>query len=472
VDQAALERLSSLSRKKQMTWTHEHNCAGASAAQHAIAGVTNSAVRNAVMLTLEWICLFWVGEMRLFRAWLGRGAVVAICLCMWLFGQSQAQGVSPTSVKSSHRAVAVTQAGDAVLRDDGRVIGFSNKTGEGKEPVFIEGLADIVDVVGESEDGLGPSWPRSSAYWIALRGDGMVLQWGGHCVDEGIYDCRFARARIVPGLRSVIAIASARGTHLAIDGDGHVWGWGLDHDGLITGQKGERDPSGRQIPRMIKSPIQIPVPVPLKAVTVGFPHSIGIDREGNVWLWGGEGQPEYQPERSEVSTHDNFIARKVLGIPPAQSAAADGRTFVVTDAGELWSWGITKLDAAPPNGTRVPHKVEGLCAVKSVSSGSAMAATVCKDGALYKMVFPSTPSISGDQSCETCSPITDEHWDREPLMKDVEVLHLAFFPSNAAVSMIDRSGAVYFGHFSGPRVFLPPGERFVGPVNIDPQGRK
>ena len=403
-----------------------------------------------------------------------RGAVLAVCLCLSPSARSEAQVIAkPVPMAVNHRAVAVTEAGDAVLRDDGRVVGFINRAAEGEDPVFIEGLADIIDVAGASEDGLGPHWPRGSAYWIALRRDGVVMQWDGHCAEEGIYNCSFSRATVVPGLRNVISIVSTGGTHLAIDSEGQAWGWGLDHDGLITGQRGERDPSGRQIPRLIKSPIRIPVPVPLKAVAVGFPHSIGIDRTGDVWLWGGNDQSQFLPERSEASTNGKFVARKVLGIPPAQSAVADGRTFVVTDTGELWSWGITKFEPMPPSGTHVPHKIEGICRVKYVSSGSSMVAAVCEDGAVYKMIFPGMSSLSGEKSCETCGRfITEERWDREQSVKDVEALHLAFFPSNAAVSMIDRSGSVYLGPSFGPGVFLPARERIIGPVNIDPRGSK
>ncbi|MBR0872977.1 hypothetical protein JQ633_21655 [Bradyrhizobium tropiciagri] len=375
---------------------------------------------------------------------------------------------TPALISAPHRAVAITEAGDAVLRDDGRVIGFRNQTGEAKEPVFIAGLDDIVDVAGSPEDGLGPRWPRGNAYWIALRRDGIVLQWDGHCAKEGIHNCSFSPASVVPGLRNVVTIASSRGTHLAVDSDGRAWGWGVDSQGLITTQKVERDRSGRLTRRLIKSPVRIPVPAPLKAITVGFPHSIGIDRTGNVWLWGGIDKPDFQPERSDLVVDDKFIARKVLGIPPALSATAEGPTFVVTDGGELWSWGTRNIASASPTSTREPHKIEGICQVKSVSSASSMVAAVCEDGTVYKMIFPGAPVYD----CESCGKVVAaERWEVAPQVKDIKVLHLAY-PSNSAVSMIDHFGSTFLAPSFGPGVFLPPRDKIIGPVNIDPQVRK
>jgi len=262
--------------------------------------------------------------MRRVRQALLWGFIASSCVCVLLLARAGAQvATKPVTRLVGHRAIAITASGDAVLRDDGRVIGFNNRNKEAEGPIFIRGLRGIIDVAGASEDGLGPNWPKGSAYWIALRRSGEVLQWNGHCSDEGIYSCSFSRATVVPLPRKVAVIASAGGTHLAIDSEGQAWGWGLDHDGLITGQKGERDPSGRLIPRLIERPIKIPLSAPLKYIAIGFPHSIGIDRKGTVWLWGAHNDQNFLPKDTETYTNGKFVARKVLNIPPVQSAVAD-----------------------------------------------------------------------------------------------------------------------------------------------------
>src|ERR1700760_3743445 len=137
--------------------------------------------------------------MRRFEVWLNREIWIVICVGLAFLETSGAQDLISLSHRlppTNHRAIAITDGGEAVLRDDGQVIAFRN---DAKDPVVIKGLTNIVDVAGNS-GGLGPNWPQGSAYWIALRRDGVVLQWDGHCATDGIDNCRYSAATVVPAL--------------------------------------------------------------------------------------------------------------------------------------------------------------------------------------------------------------------------------------------------------------------------------
>jgi hypothetical protein len=111
------------------------------------------------------------------------------------------------------------KAGEVVLRDDGRVIGFEDRDIDpGSKPVFVEGLTDIVDVSG---DAAGFAFGNQEAAWIALRRDGTVYQWNASVSCQG-----FCQPVPVPGLANIVSISSLSGTHLAVDRGGQLWGGG------------------------------------------------------------------------------------------------------------------------------------------------------------------------------------------------------------------------------------------------------
>ena len=52
---------------------------------------------------------------------------------------------APKQPASRHRAIAITQDGYAVLRDDGRVVAFANKGGDtGTDPVLVGRSGKII----------------------------------------------------------------------------------------------------------------------------------------------------------------------------------------------------------------------------------------------------------------------------------------------------------------------------------------
>lgn len=367
---------------------------------------------------------------------------------------------------ASARAVVVTPAGEMVLRDDGRVVGFRNMRNLGADPVFIAGLADIVDVAGEAT-AQGGDW-ENEVSWIALRRDGAVLQWTGRCA-SGANDCSYSKAAVVSGLRNIVAISSSNMTHLALDRDGQAWGWGGDGLGWITGRtEASRRSSASPF---IEAPVKIPLPVPLKAVALGVPHATGIDRTGAVWIWGGADIPELLPEQAEIVRRGAFVARKVLGLPPARAAVAGDQTFVVSETDELWSWGLVSLYTRPPSfyGTRAPQRVDGLCRVRSVAANTVDVAAVCEDGSVHRMLLPGNYMPFDPKSCVSCRPrIEDGQWQLEPGVKDIAVLRMARIAGNFAIAMIDRSGAVFLSPFASNGQFLARPENIVGPVNINP----
>jgi hypothetical protein len=240
---------------------------------------------------------------------------------------------------NSHRALMIASAAKVILRDDGRVVLFHEPNFRQK-PVLLENAENIVAIAGDTSG-------------LALRNDGTVLSWSGKCTNEEQPVCTYPAAKVIPKLRPTIAIASNGATHLAVLGDGSVWGWGNDWRGLISGLTPVVYKS-----RMVGTPQKLPFPVPITAVSVGDLQGMAIDRERHVWTWASLSSPTLRGIGEEVSHPSGFSAVKVANIPPAKQVAAGIYSTMLTPEGEVWIWGESLLNQIR-RGSPAPKRVEG-----------------------------------------------------------------------------------------------------------------
>lgn len=266
-----------------------------------------------------------------------------------------------------------------VVRDDGRVVSYWDVTGV-KGPRIIPGLENIVATTAR----------------LALRKDGVVLMWEPKCgrnpdhpEDVEHEFCEFPSARPVTGLSKIVAISESSGAYLALDRDGAVWGWGDDSDGLISGKPAVPQPFGKPFKhRLVEAPTRIPLPAPMKAISASIALGGAIDREGHTWIWGGGKFPELQAPGEDFPGPNGFVARRVIGIPPAQSIDF---THVVTQTGEAWRWGISRVNGV--RGSVIPSRVAGLTNVVALSYADFFTALLDSNGVvLFIGVAPDTRS--------------------------------------------------------------------------------
>jgi hypothetical protein len=234
---------------------------------------------------------------------------------------------------------------------------------------------------------------------------------------------------------------------------------------LITGEQGKRGTGSR----LIKDPVRIPVPTPLKSIVAGLPFSIGIDRAGSVWMWGASTDARFLPEQSDLVGDGQFAARKVFGIPPAKTVAGLGRTYVVTEQGELRIWGITQPSGAKnPSGSRVPHRVQGICPVESVSASSDVVFAICQDGRVYRDIVPGYRAPSGKPCRFTfCTDIAEvDEWKELLHLKDIRTLLVT--TAAYEIALINQHGFAYRGRLDGTEFVLEPSYRLEGPLDLEP----
>jgi alpha-tubulin suppressor-like RCC1 family protein/PKD repeat protein len=179
----------------------------------------------------------------------------------------------------------------------------------------IPGLSGIVDVA--VSEGVG------SEFTLALDRTGHVFVFGDNVQGElGNGTPQFPLSTSTPtevaGLDGVIQVAAGGAFALAMKRDGTVWAWGAASFGVL-GIGGVTSGNG-----VVAVPSQVAFSAATEIVQIaaGFQHSLAIDSDGNVWVWGEDslgalgtgvvGQNQLTPVKINLTT-------TCPGLPPPPS---------------------------------------------------------------------------------------------------------------------------------------------------------
>ncbi len=164
--------------------------------------------------------------------------------------------------------------------EDGTVYGWGRNSsgqlglGDGDDrdsPAAVAGLTGITHIA--------PGWRHT----IALRDDGTVWGWGSNIdsalglgPDEwGIGEYRREPVQ-VPGLSSITQVAAGDAHGLALAGDGTVYSWGRNFNGVL----GVGDRESRY------SPVKVEALAEIAGIIGGNRHAFALGADGQVWVWG------------------------------------------------------------------------------------------------------------------------------------------------------------------------------------------
>lgn len=119
---------------------------------------------------------------------------------------------------------------------------------------------------------------------LALDQDGNAWAWGDNDYGQ-LGDTTFHNQRLVPtavamppGLRFT-AISAGSSYSLALDANGHAWGWGYNDLGQVG------DGTDGRI-RAAPTATVMPPGVTFASLDAGDAHALAIDRDGRAWGWG------------------------------------------------------------------------------------------------------------------------------------------------------------------------------------------
>lgn len=135
----------------------------------------------------------------------------------------------------------------------------------------------------------------------------------------------------IDGLENIIQIDSGFGQSLALDKDGHVWGWGKNSSGQV----------GDGTRKTAKTPVQLPLEN-IVQIGCGGKYSIAMDANGVIWTWGENdyGQLGFKTRHDFCETPTALN----LGSYGFVSIAAGGDTAYALDGdGHVWAWGRNEI---------------------------------------------------------------------------------------------------------------------------------
>lgn len=243
---------------------------------------------------------------------------------------------APTRIDSTQTfvAIAFNQNASLGLTATGAVYAW----GDGDDGQL--GLGDPMTVEVEEDDVLTPTVipmlegvaiVRGYDHSMVLGKDGTVWTFGDNSagqLGDGTTDDSDVPVQVT-GLSNIIQITAGSKSSYALDADGNVWGWGRDKYANL-GRGSESD-----TPQL--TPIQITGLPAIEALATGRDHVIALDREGHVWGWGLNrstqvgGDPLQDPVLS---------ATQIPGLDKIRSVHANGnQSFITREDARLYGWG-------------------------------------------------------------------------------------------------------------------------------------
>ena len=233
----------------------------------------------------------------------------------------------------------------------------------------------------ESLDGTHVTFVRGGkTFTLFLMDDGTV--WGcGHNADgqlgQGEKTADITEPEKVPGLENITQLAVGFQHALALDGDGHVWAWGLNKNGQI----GTGDTKAKY------APVQLELEN-ITQIAAGHKYSLAMDAEGGIWGWGDN---EYG-QLGDASRYKSVLTPTLLSMSGRfVTLAGSNATTIGMDAdGALWAWGRNdywQMGSKSKDKTQEPVMVTGLpedLVITKIDSFNIHSAILTADGAVWQ----------------------------------------------------------------------------------------
>ena len=246
-------------------------------------------------------------------------------------------------------------------------------------PVQVSGLSGVVSASGGSTYNPGSGYRSAASYYLALREDGSLWEWGVlQRYDWWPMETTALDPVPLAGLNDVATAVTALNQNLAVKRDGTVWEWGI------------RNPAPAQV-----SGLTGVVAVAAACGDAYYPvscHSLVLKGDGTVWAWGnnfngelGEGTVDwnvttaYRAMPVQVAELSDVVA-----IATRASVDMIGRahSVAVKRDGTVWEWPSWDLSSLSPVSV-VPVQVEGLSDIVAVAEGGAHSLALKSDGTVW-----------------------------------------------------------------------------------------
>jgi len=298
---------------------------------------------------------------------------------LWAWGDNHAgqfgngtrdDSYTPVNVIEHLSFISVSTGYDHTLAVDsggGLWIFGDNKYGQLGNDEFGEGLYSSTPerrVPGETFARVAAGGYHS----IAIDTNGGLWTWGLNGfgqIGDGTVGNRMLTPYKIPTQTRFVSAAAGNAHSLAIDEDGGLWVWGDN----FMGQLGIGSNGGWRT-----VPIRIMEDTRFVSVAAGCFHSMAIDEDGGLWAWGWDSHFQIG---GGVADEDRFVIlpSKILeGTRFVSVSGGSYHTLAVDSRGNLWTWGSNVAgqlgDERKDPSTGVPTIIKRGMPFASVSAGA------------------------------------------------------------------------------------------------------
>ena len=241
---------------------------------------------------------------------------------------------------------------------------------------------------------------------LAIDKDGRAWAWGGNAngqLGDQSTASKFTPVCVCGTIRTFCKISAGAAHSLAIDKNGRVWAWGSNGSGRL----GDNSVTQKTSPVCVCGAIKT-----FCLISAGGVHSLGIDKNGRAWAWGGNTQGNL----GQNSTTARFTPVCVCGVIKTfchitiGGGTAGPFSLAIDKNGRAWGWGSGSNGTLGNNATTARSTPVCVCgAIKTfcqISSGLNHTSVIDKDGRAWAWGLNSVGQLGQNSTATRCTPVS------------------------------------------------------------------
>ena len=177
---------------------------------------------------------------------------------------------------------------------------------------------------------------------LSVDDDGLIWGWGNNSngqIGDNSISGKLTPVSVLGNKKTFCQIGSGNNYTVAIDKNGNIWGWGVNQYGEV----------GNNSATSVRTPVSIHgTNKTFCQISAGLFTSSGIDKYGQVWNWGFNGNGQL----GNNSTSDKCTPVSILGNKKTFCQIKSSTHSLGLDKyGQIWGWGYNKNGQLGNNST-------------------------------------------------------------------------------------------------------------------------
>lgn len=220
-----------------------------------------------------------------------------------------------------------------------------------------------------------------SNHVVYVKADGTVWTWGANGsgqIGDGTTTAKTTAVQ-VPGMSSVVAVATGMGHTIALKSDGTVWTWGNN----VNGQLGTGNTTSRSTPGQVTGLTDI------ITIAASGASSYAVKNDGTVWAWGSNSNGQLGDGTTTMIQRTSPVqVNNLSGVTAIAAGNSAGYVFAyaLKSDGTVWSWGYNnnnQLGIGDSTQRNSPVQVSGATGITAISAGTTHGVALKVDGSVW-----------------------------------------------------------------------------------------